>query len=413
MGADDLLNLRRRHLFLTTILLLLSLLTSGCWSRREIETLGFVMAIGIDKAQEDGKIQITAVIAKPFAIGGGDKGVPQESPAWIVSSTGLTAFDAVRNFASQSPRRFFFAHNRWIVFGEEFAKDGIVPALDLWSRNGETRRTAYVAVAKGATASDMLQTQFELERMPSEGARGTLLDAERALSSVVVISLSEFVQSLESAGSSAVAGRVEMVPRPQEFDIRGEVVREKVGASARFSGAAVFSGDRLVGWLDKSETRGMSWIHSKIKSGVIVIDNPQTPDSYVSIRISRARSQNKIAVENGRAVAHIKVEAEGDLGDTTNLIEPLQDRDLWSSMESRMAEVIRQEIRTAVSRGQELQTDYLGFGTMLYRSNPKLWEQLKDDWQDNVFPEMELEIDVRATIRRMGLVTRSDKVTVK
>lgn len=146
------------------LLLSLAWSVSGCWNSREIETLGFVMAVGIDKAQEEGKVQLTLLVAKPFALGGGEKGTPQESPVWIFSSTGDTVFDAIRNGNSQSPRRLFFAHNRWIVFGEDFAIEGILPALDLWSRDGETRRTTQVAVAKGAKASDMLQTRFELER---------------------------------------------------------------------------------------------------------------------------------------------------------------------------------------------------------------------------------------------------------
>ena len=113
----------RQVSILLLVCLLLSL--SGCWSRREIETLGFVMAMGIDKAQEEGKLQLTMLVAKPFALGGGEKSNPQEAAVWIFSSTGDTVFEAIRNGNSQSPRRLFFAHNRWVLFGEELAREGI------------------------------------------------------------------------------------------------------------------------------------------------------------------------------------------------------------------------------------------------------------------------------------------------
>lgn len=400
----------RRRLPLILLWLSLAWSVSGCWNGREIETLGFVMAVGIDKAQEEGKIQLTMLVAKPFAIGGGEKGTPQESPIWILSSTGETVFDAIRNGNSQSPRRLFFAHNRWLLFGEDFAREGILSALDLWSRDGEARRTVQVAVAKGAAASEMLQTQFELERQPSEGGRGVLDNASITLSTVVTIRLNEFVQLLETVGSNAVASRVEIVPRPQEADIRGEVLREKVGSSARFTGAAAFKGDRLVGWLDKSETRGLNWVRSKVKSGLIVIENPLTRGSSIGVEIIRGRCQSQVEPTDGRFIARIRIEVEGNLGDTTGLIEP-ERADLWVSMESRMAEAIREEIRAAVVKAQELQTDYLGFGASLYRSNPKLWEKVKDGWQELLFPDMDIEVDVRAKLRRTGLVTRSDRVT--
>ena len=124
----------------------------------------------------------------------------------------------------------------------------------------------HVAVAKGTTASQMLQTRFELERQPSEGARGILNNAAKALSTVVTVRLNEFLQSLESPGVSPVASRADIVPRPKDPDVRGEVVEEVIGSSARITGAAVFKRDHLVGWLDQSETRGLNWVRSEVEA---------------------------------------------------------------------------------------------------------------------------------------------------
>ncbi|MGI6082898.1 MAG: Ger(x)C family spore germination protein [Limnochordia bacterium] len=399
----------RRAFILALMCLLLSL--SGCWSRREIETLGFVMAMGIDKAQDEDKLQLTMLVAKPFAMGGGEESNPQEAATWVFSSTGDTVFEAIRNGNSQSPRRLFFAHNRWILFGEEFAREGIQEALDFWSRDGESRRTVHIAVTKDTTASQMLQTRFELERQPSEGGRGVLNNAATALSTVVTVRLNEFAQFLESPGISPVASRVELVPRPKDADVRGEVVEQEIGSSARFTGAAVFNGDRLVGWLDKSETRGLNWVRSEVKSALLIVDDPGNHGERVGIEIISARAQTSVEHVDGRFVTRIKVEAEGHLGDTTAFVEP--DTDVWESLEKRMAQVIREEIRAAVSKGQLLRTDFLGFGASFYRSNPRLWSQVKDDWQDFVFPTMTVEIDIRTKLRRTGLVIRSDKIASK
>lgn len=226
------------------------------------------------------------------------------------------------------------------------------------------------------------------------------------------IQLNEFVQLLETVGSNAVASHVEIVPRPPADDVRGEVLRDKVGSSARFTGAAVFKGDRLVGWLDKSETRGLNWIRSKVKSGIIVIENPQTPGSSIGLEIVHGRGQSRVELADGQFVARIRVDVEGNFGDTTGFIDPEFDG-LWASMERRMAEAIKQEIQAAVTKAQELRTDYIGFGTSLYRSNPKLWGQVQDDWQELLLPNMAVEIDVRAKLRRLGLVIRSDRVRQK
>ena len=97
------------------------------------------------------------------------------------------------------------------------------------------------------------------------------------------------------------------------------------------------------------------------------------------------------------------------MGDTTAFVEP--ETDIWELLEKRMAQAIREDIYAAVSKGQKLQTDFFGFGSYLYRSNPRLWSQVEDEWQDLIFPTMAVEIDVRSQLRRTGLVIRSDKLT--
>lgn len=402
----------RRQLEFVALLIFIVFFASGCWNRREIETLGFVMAVGIDRAQQDGKIQVTMLVSKPFALGGAEGSAPEESSVWMLTSTGDTVFEAIRNGSSQSPRFLFFAHNRWILFGEQYAREGVRSALDVWSRDGEARRTVQVAVAKAATAFDALQTRFELEQQPSEGGRGVLRNASVSQSAVVITRFNDFVQMLEMGGVNPVVTRLEIVARPFDTDIRQEVPPDKVPSSARFTGAAAFKEDRLVGWLDKTETRGLNWVLSDVRGALLVVDNPQSVGKRVGIEILRGKAKNKIEYVDGRFKVFIRIEAEGILGDSTCYIEPQQSQ-FWDSLERRAAEAIRGEIRASLVKAQTLQSDYFGFGTLLYRSNPKLWDQVKEDWLDVIFPRLEADIEVSFKMQRTGLVNRSDRITRK
>lgn len=57
-------------------------LTSGCWSRRELNELAIVLGTGVDLT-DDGKIRLTLQIAKAAAFGGAGEGGGggQQSPA--------------------------------------------------------------------------------------------------------------------------------------------------------------------------------------------------------------------------------------------------------------------------------------------------------------------------------------------
>jgi spore germination protein KC len=81
-------------------------------------------------------------------------------------------------------------------------------------------------------------------------------------------------------------------------------------------------------------------------------------------------------------------------------------------MEAKLADNVRSEIKAALKKGQkELKTDIFGFGFALYRKYPRLWhKEYEKKWQD-LFPDVTINIDVRAKILNTG--TGIKKITDK
>jgi spore germination protein KC len=132
------------------VLLLLPTL-SGCWDAEEINELGFVLCVAIDKAGDG--YEVTAQIAKAETYsktpGGSSNQAANEKPFWVVSATGQTIFEAIRNMAAISPRRIFWAHIKVIIIGEDLARSDIHDLLDFFTRNPELRLRTLIAVTQG------------------------------------------------------------------------------------------------------------------------------------------------------------------------------------------------------------------------------------------------------------------------
>lgn len=391
-----------------TVLLVLAVISSaGCWSRREIQEIGFALLIGLDHAAEEGKVMITVHIAKPFSLLAAGAGTAEEKAYWQVSSTGRTVFDAWRNLRQQSPRRPLLHHSRFIVFGEEFARSGIREALDFFYREGEVRETNFVVVAKGAKASEFVWGEYELEPMPSRGALGVIKQVAQELSTIVMVTLNDFLQMMEAEGIEAVASRAEQVWRPPSQDPRGQLKNEVIAVSGRETGAAAFKGDKLAGWLDKVQARGLQWVRGKVRSGILVIEQPGKENKLASIEILRATSTVTPKISEGRPSIQIKVDAVGVIGEVQEYLDPMASEEIWASMERRMAEAIRHEIEAALDIAKhEFNSDIFGFGAAFARRYPKEWDGLKRKW-DEEFPKLDVEIEVKTIIRRSGLTRRS------
>lgn len=392
--------------FLLVVMGIGLLLLGGCWNRREVETLAFVMAAGIDKAAEPDKMQLTVQIARPTALvsaSGAGGGSGSERAFWLVSSTGYTPFDATRSFAAQSSRRLFWAHNRWMVIGEEAAREGIQDLLDFFVRDGETRRTVRLAVFKGGKASDFLQTELEMERLSSEAYIGIVQNSRIGLSTAVDIDIHHFLLSLAGEGIEPVAIRAEIIDRPPDVDIRGQMERSVISSAPRITGAAVFKGPKLVGWLDKPETRGYNWVVGEAKSSIIVIKRPEDENKYIGIELIRAGSNITAEMVGGRPTITIAIEAEGVVGDIEDMLLVTDSVAAVTSMERRMATVIANEVYSALEKARELGSDIFGFGQAFYRQHPKEWRHLKENWNDQGFQELEVKVEVKSSIRRSGL----------
>jgi spore germination protein KC len=385
------------------IALLMVVMLTGCWSRRELETLDFITAVGLDHAAEEGKIQVTVQMAKPFAITGSVQSSVQEKPFHVMTATGYTVFEAVRNLNSISPRRPFWAHARFIVFGEDMARDGLQEALDFFDRDGEPRRTSYILMAQGVKASDLLQAEFSQEPMPSEGISELLQGTRLAQSTVAAMTVNEFLQALEGEGIDPITVRVELIPLEEDFAIGGDVLRDEVKAKTRMTGSAIFKDDRLVAWMNRPQTRGYLWVTGQVRSGIININEPETADAYVSLEIVGSRGSFKPQLTKDGIKILVQVEVHVNIGEMQQYIDIRKDPGLWVSIERRLTQVVKNEIMAAVTKAQLFGADIFGFGAEINRRHPKEWRRLRENWEEE-FKRLTVEVEVKARIKRVGLV---------
>lgn len=379
---------------------------SGCWSRREIEDLAFVMAIGVDRSPS-GNIQMTAQFAKPEAMGSAEGPKSQEKPFWVATTEGHTMFEAFRNLGYISPKRPYLPHNNFYIFGEDlFREMGIKPFLDLINRDPEPRLTARISVVKGATAKDLLQAEFEGMPMSAVALRGIMNHLTKAWGTIHETTIRDFLDRMESEGIEPIAMGAEVIPFEPDIEIEGEVSREQIKARATLGGTAVFKGDYLVGWLDSFETRGLNWILGKVNNTVVEFPHPGAEDKRVSVEILRATGSFEVQVEDEDVRAFIEVNAVGNLGCIQEPVDFIKQPEVWTQFEKGAEKAIEDEIARAVAALQRLGSDAVGFGQYIFRRKPKEWESLKHRW-DEIFPAIGVDIDVTVHLRGMGVVLKS------
>lgn len=381
---------------ITVFIIISMVFTSGCWSRRELNRLAIIEAFGVDRDIKSGEIIVSHHIVKPTAkSGGGGKGNggSSDSAFWTLTASGETLFDAIRKGAMQSSRRLYYGHNKVIVIGEEAAKEGVGPLLDLAGRDPELRPGVWIFIAKGETAADIIKAKSEQSSTPAIVLDG-LAKLSRASSYSAVIHIEDFLRMLASETTAAYASRIEIAKRKKEGE--QEIVEFKL------SGAAVFRRDKLIGWLEEKETRGMLWVIGKVQSGIIIVKSPDNQN--VGLEILYAGSKIKPEIREGKLFISIEITAQSNLGDSNSTLD-LTTPAIYSRLNEQQRKVIENEVRACLEIAQKkYKIDLFGFGEAIHQNYPEDWKLIKDKW-DEIYPTIPVELKIKTNINRYGMLT--------
>ncbi|MBE3586213.1 MAG: Ger(x)C family spore germination protein [Thermoanaerobacter sp.] len=406
----------RLRLVSVALLLVLVSILSGCWDHREVEDLGIVLLTALDLAPGN-KIRVEVQTLVPGAVVGGGAasmgmgggGGGRKRYLNLVAED-RTVFEAIRRMSLEASRELFFAHNQVILISEKLAREkGVTEIIDFFARNRQFRRDTWFLVVRG-DPRDIMEIPTHLETTPAQVIMGII--NRRDLSSYFApTKLGEFIEMLESTGIEPYTAILQLKPNPAFTRISllfGVDTPPPSLYRLWLAGAAVFRQGKMVGQLSERETRGLLWVRGEVRGGPITIALPASQGkqelTMEILRFGRGGVKLEPYLAGGRLGMKVRVSVRVNLAESQNLQLDLNNPRVISRLEKEVAGVIKGEIMACVTRLQEeYRTDALGFGQAVHRKYPRVWRQVKGEWED-VFATMPVAVEVKTVIRRIGLI---------
>ena len=395
-------------------MLALAWVGGGCVRGAEVNRLAIIDVLGLDQA-EDGGIEVIAQVVIPTRLGVGPTGSDSQGPSFfLVQEKGATAADAISRLDRRVPRQIFLEHVQAIVIGERLARQGLFPVVDFLVRDREVRTDAVAVVVPGDAVS-LLRLAPPLTAVPGEGWR-TIVRHER----VIVSSVRNLFVSLGEEGMDPFATLVEPSPVMQSGEGGAGT------GDIELTGAAVFRGDRLAGFLNREEAFGLQMLINDQPRTVISVreedvlkelgaaqssdgarntsDPAPRPESSGVIALRLVRSDSSLfpaAIDP--PTLRLKVRIRTEVADTGSALD-VEDAEVARAIERVAARNVRNHVETALRKMQELNADAAGLGAKFRRFRPAWWKEIGPRWAD-LFPQARLEYDVQVVVARTGLAT--------
>ncbi len=289
---------------LAILLTAVAIFCSGCYDDREIDETAYIIAVGIDEA-DDGEYKYTFQFSAPLAMsdggGGGkeeksedeggikDSGNPSVKNVVIKAPDFYIAKNMINNFLSKN---IDMSHLKLIVFSQNIDVKKLIHHSQLFLREREVRPHTSLAVAEKSAEEFIRNVNPELEvntakyyELMSLRSNNIYAPSKR---------LRDFVEECEGGGSSVLpVACVTEYEKTEDFKknekndtLWVESGNARVSSSkADMRGMAVFANGELKTVQSGDEALVFNILNRDIKSFMISIDNEYSKGETITFRI--------------------------------------------------------------------------------------------------------------------------------
>jgi spore germination protein KC len=374
------------------------ILNTGCWSRTELNELAVVLAIGIDTI--DNQYEVTVQMVDPSQMT--KTRVSDRSTVTTFSERSSTLFEAVRQVTTKASRKMYFAHMKLLIFDEKTAKKGIKESLDLLFRNYEIRPDFYLAVVRNKKAKDVMNLVTPTEVLPAMDMYKSLKVSEKFWAPTAAVNVKDILQFLERDGIEPVLTGMKLIGDIKKGKTSENVKNPISFANYKFTGIGVFRDDRLLGWLNESDSKAYTYIMNKITSTVGAVKCPSTKGKFVS-QVNNSKIKIIPRIVNGKPSVRLNVFVEANIAEIHCKVDLTNEKSLIA-IQKAASNDLEKFLRNGVKQVQrEYAADIFGFGEAFHRKYPQQWHQWKDDW-DVRFKKLPIEIKMNYNLRNLGKI---------
>lgn len=414
----------KRAVSIIIILFSLCGLMTGCFDKREIDELGYVIALGIDKGKTN-YLKLTFQIAKPQAEGGGGGGgeEPPYSTVTVESPTLYAGINMVNTFTS---KQINMSHNKVVVFSSELAQQGLEPYLHALLRGREFRPSMYMVVSRNSAEEYLKGVKPDLVLNPSKYYELTF-QSYSYTGLIPNAQFHDFYKYSESLYRDPVAilGGVGKFKSSDEFNVDKSTFREKGrefpvggdfyagdvtkagGVDSENMGFAVFNGDKMVGEMDGTDSKYLLMATGEYGHAYWTINDPKKKDMFILLDIKQSRRpHHKVNLVDGKPRIDVKITLEADILSIQSTID-YEQGELTNFLEEYVEKHISKEMKAFLEKtSKEFNSDVCGFGSYAkkYFLTWEDWERYnwKSKYKDSTF-----SVDMHFKLRRPGLILKT------
>lgn len=366
---------------------------SGCWDDVEIEDRSFTVGIAVDLVEEGREypeLAMTQQVIVPVAF---STTVTRPGQAYRnATAEGRSLFEINRRTTKYASTYITVTHLKVVLFSEDVVKqEKVLPnIMDIFLREMEMRRTINVAIVTG-DAKQILTIEPEHELVPALYIEG-LLSNEESMITIKPVRLGEVHENLLLKSSF-------ILPQIKKYN-------DKI---AEYEGLAIYHApsQKVIGTLRENKAKGVDFLRAEEHSGSIITN---IGDAQISNEILHVKSKIKLKnKDKDNLQFDINLSVNASIAEVLGSVDLMSNKNYDKIKKALEDEIKKITVDSLDTLQNEMNADVIGINKYLNQSHYKLWESVKDNWEekDGYFSKSDINVNVNVIIDQPGNINKA------
>lgn len=385
-----------KKIIICVSLLFMCLLTTGCFDYTELNELGIISALGIEKKDKNNFLVSAQIVnIKKTGAESGNEGI---SKVVTYSGEGKTIEEAIKKISNESSKEIFLAHLKLLILDKDIIKNDLENIVDFFARNTKIKSNFYVATSTTETPLEILKTLTPLDSLPSQDIYNSIENSEKLMGNANVMTFEDFFNTLLQKGINPVFTDLKISGEEKGNDNTDSLKKSTPNAIVEVNNLVTFDRVGNITKLSEEESIGYSFIKNRIKTPVITA-KCEGEENYFSVDILSSKNKIETDLKNDTIIFNLSV--SGTIGEV-NCKEDLTNEKTRNMINNETSKKIKKYVNSTFDLSKKIENDFIGIGNYIYKNETDYFNFNKNSWDKKGITKLKLKTNINLEIIKEG-----------
>lgn len=371
------------------LVILVTILCTGCWNYKELSELGITTAMSISKEGDE-----YVLVLELMNIVDSEKSNLDQSPITTISGRGKTIFEAARSMNKLTSKIFFLADVDYVFLDKSVLTEDPKEIMDFLVRDTRLSLNFLIITSEETSGEDILSSISHFNTNSAKNLYEIINNSEERFGGIKALHVRDYIASNLETGSNIIYPNV--VVENKDSSNNKSLENSKSDGSVRVKDMIFFDSDKNIVHLNDNVMKGYNFLNNNIKNATVSI--PCDGGSF-TIETLESKFDTKDKLSSDKLLIKGEVGAEiVYYGCTFNL-----DNTKELSKISKLAEKeVENYIEEALNLAKKHEYDFLNIGSYIYKNNKNYFDFKNNNWNKEGLSKINFDYNIDVSLYKQG-----------